>query len=118
MGLFWDLLEIDEWIFRGDWGCERKLEDYMEGWVEKRMKRKEGVVNSGDGWELVGKVNSGNVERNIRRVEGWDNEWDKDCVGLILELDRWNKFRILGREVEEGCGLKRRGNKKEKIYMK
>ncbi len=97
--LFSDFFEIHESIFRPDCPCERNFQDYIEACIEKRMKRKEALLNTGDASQLVPKVNTRNLERNIRRLQGSDNEWDKHSLGLILEFDRWNNFRILPRQV-------------------
>lgn len=90
----------------------------MEGCLEKRLKRKEASLYTGDSAQLLPKVNTKNIERNMKRLKESEDEWDKDTLRLILEFDRWNNFRILPRMLQQPSAFKRRSNKKDKIYIK
>lgn len=116
--LFSDFFEKHTSIFRPDCPCERNFQDYMEGCLEKRLKRKDASIYTGDSTQLLPKVNSKNIERNMRRLKESDDEWDIDTLRLILEFDRWNNFRILPRMLQQPSAFKRRSNKKDKIYIK
>ena len=116
--LFSDFFEKRTSIFRPDCPCERNFQDYIEGCLEKRMKRKEASVYTGDSTQLLAKVNSKNLERNIKRLQNTQDEWDMDTLRLIFEFDRWNNFRILPRMLQQPSAFKRRSNKKDKIYIK
>ena len=82
------------------------------------FKRKEASLFTGDSAQLLPKVNSKNIERNMKRLKESDDEWDIDTLRLILEFDRWNNFRILPRMLQQPSAFKRRSNKKDKIYIK
>lgn len=116
--LFSDFFEKHTSIFRPDCPCERNFQDYMEGCLEKRLKRKEASLFTGDSAQLLPKVNSKNIERNMKRLKESEDEWDIDTLRLILEFDRWNNFRILPRMLQQPSAFKRRSNKKDKIYIK
>ena len=66
--LFSDFFEKHTSIFRPDCPCERNFQDYMEGCLEKRLKRKEASLFTGDSAQLLPKVNSKNIERNMKRI--------------------------------------------------
>lgn len=84
----------------------------MEGCLEKRLKRKEASLYTGDSAQLLPKVNTKNIERNMKRLKESEDEWDKDTLRLILEFDRWNNFRILPRMLQQPSAFKRRSNKR------
>lgn len=116
--LFSDFFELHGAIFRPDCPCERNFQDYIEGCLEKRMTRKEASVYTGDSTQLLPKVNSKNIERNMKRLKESGDSWDLDSLRLIFEFDRWNNFRILPRILQQPSAYKRRSNKKDKIYIK
>lgn len=116
--LFSDFFEKYPAIFRPDNPCERNFQDYIEGCLEKRLTRKQAALYTGDSSNVLPKVNSKNIERNMKRLKESEDEWDKDTLRLILEFDRWNNFRILPWVLQQPSAFKRRANKKDKIYIK
>lgn len=118
--LFSDFFEKHEAIFSPDSPCEPKFKDYIEGCIEKRLKRKVAALYTGDSSQLITKVQSRAIERNIRKLQktSVDNEWDRDTLFLIQEFDRWNNFRILPKIIQQPSAFKRRANKKDKIYIR
>lgn len=116
--LFTDFFEKHPAIFRPDCPCERNFQDLMEGCLERRLKKKEACLYSGDASQILPKVNSKNILRNMKRLKESEDEWDLDTMRLIFEFDRWNNFRILPRILQQPSAFKRRSNKKDKIYIK
>lgn len=76
------------------------------------VKRKEASLYTGDSAQLLPKVNTKNIERNMKWLKESEDEWDKDTLRLILEFDRWNNFRILPRMLQQPSAFKRRSNKR------
>lgn len=116
--LFSDFFELHEAIFRPDCPCERNFQDYIEGCIEKRLKRKDAAVYSGDSTLQLPKVTTENILRNMQRLKESNDPWDIDTKRLILEFDRWNNARILPALIQQPSAFKRRINKKDKIYIK
>nr|DAL07238.1 MAG TPA: hypothetical protein [Caudoviricetes sp.] len=116
--LFSDFFELHPSIFRPDCPCERNFQDYIEGCIEKRLTRKQSTQQCGDSTQLLSKVNSQNMIRNMKRLQDSDDPWDIDTRKLILEFDRWNNARILPGIIQQPSAFKRRSNKKDKIYIR
>lgn len=116
--LFSDFFEKRTSIFRPDCPCERNFQDYIEGCLEKRLKRREAALYSGDAAQILPKVNTHNIMRNMKRLRESEDPWDQDTVKLIFEYDRWNNSRILPRMLQQPSAFKRRLNKKDKIYIR
>ena len=116
--MFTDFFERRSAIFRPDCPCERNFQDFIEGVIEKRLPKKEARLFTGEAAQQLPAVNSKNVMRNMKRLKESEDPWDIDTRKLIFEFDRWNNFRILPMLLQQPSALKRRINKKDKIYIK
>lgn len=116
--MFADFYAVHDSIFRPDSPCESGFIDYIEATLEKRMTRKEATMMIGDSSNVISKVRSKLLTRNLIRLRDSENQWDHDTLVLISEFDRWNNFRILPKMMQQPSAYKRRANKKEKIYIK
>lgn len=116
--MFADFYDKHTSIFRPDCPCERNFQDFVEGLLEHRLKRKDAVVYTGDSTQQLPKVNKNNILRNMKYLEESGDPWDLDTRRLIFEFDRWNNFRILPAMLQQPSAFKRRLNKKDKIYIK
>ena len=116
--LFGDYFSKWPSLFRPDCPCERNFQDFIEGVIEHRLKRREAMVYTGDSTQQLPKVSNENITRNMKLLKMTEDEWDKDVRALILEFDRWNNFRVLPIMLQQPSAFKRRLNKKDKIYIK
>lgn len=116
--MFADFFEKHNSIFRPDCPCERNFQDFIEGVIEHRLKKRDAVVYTGDSTQQITKVNRKNLIRNMKYLKESEDNWDLDSMRLIFEFDRWNNFRILPSILQQPSAFKRRLNKKDKIYIK
>lgn len=116
--MFADFFEKYPSIFRPDCPCERNFQDFIEGVIEHRLKKRDAVAYTGDSTQQLPKVNRKNLIRNMKYLKESENLWDLDTRRLIFEFDRWNNFRILPSILQQPSAFKRRLNKKDKIYIK
>ena len=116
--MFADFFEKHNSIFRPDCPCERNFQDFIEGVIEHRLKKRDAVVYTGDSSQQITKVNRKNLIRNMKDLKESEDNWDLDSMRLIFEFDRWNNFRILPSILQQPSAFKRRLNKKDKIYIK
>ena len=116
--MFADFFEKHPSIFRPDCPCERNFQDFIEGVIEHRLKKRDAVAYMGDSTQQLPKVNRKNLIRNMKYLKESENFWDLDTRRLIFEFDRWNNFRILPSILQQPSAFKRRLNKKDKIYIK
>ena len=116
--MFADFFEKHNSIFRPDCPCERNFQDFIEGVIEHRLKKRDAVVYTGDSTQQITKVNRKNRIRNMKYLKEAEDNWDLDSMRLICEFDRWNNFRILPSILQQPSAFKRRLNKKDKIYIK
>ena len=116
--MFADFFEKHNSIFRPDCPCERNFQDFIEGVIEHRLKKRDAVVYTGDSTQQITKVNRKNLIRNMKYLKESEDNWDLDSMRLIFEFDRWNNFRILPRLMQAPSAYKRRANEKQKIYIK
>ena len=116
--MFADFFEKHPSIFRPDCPCERNFQDFIEGVIEHRLKKRDAVAYTGDSTQQLPKVNRKNLIRNMKYLKESENLWDLDTRRLIFEFDRWNNFRILPSILQQPSAFKRRLNKKDKIYIK
>lgn len=116
--MFADFFEKHSSIFRPDCPCERNFQDFIEGVIEHRLKKRDAVAYMGDSTQQLPKVNRKNLIRNMKYLKESENLWDLDTRRLIFEFDRWNNFRILPSILQQPSAFKRRLNKKDKIYIK
>lgn len=116
--MFADFFEKHNSIFRPDCPCERNFQDFIEGVIEHRLKKRDAVVYTGDSTQQITKVNRKNLIRNMKYLKESEDSWDLDSMRLIFEFDRWNNFRILPSIIQQPSAFKRRLNKKDKIYIK
>ena len=116
--MFADFFEKHPSIFRPDCPCERTFQDFIEGVIEHRLKKRDAVAYMGDSTQQLPKVNRKNLIRNMKYLKESENSWDLDTRRLIFEFDRWNNFRILPSILQQPSAFKRRLNKKDKIYIK
>ena len=56
-------------LFRPDCPCERNFQDFIEGVIEHRMKRREAMVYTGDSTQQLPKVSNENIERNMKLLK-------------------------------------------------
>lgn len=116
--MFADFFEKHNSIFRPDCPCERNFQDFIEGVIEHRLKKRDAVVYTGDSTQQLTKVSRKNLIRNMKYLKESEDNWDLDSMRLIFEFDRWNNFRILPSILQQPSAFKRRLNKKDKIYIK
>lgn len=116
--MFADFFEKHNSIFRPDCPCESNFQDFMEGVIEHRLKKRDAVVYTGDSTQQITKVSRKNIIRNMKYLKESEDNWDLDSMRLIFEFDRWNNFRILPSILQQPSAFKRRLNKKDKIYIK
>lgn len=116
--MFADFFEKHNSIFRPDCPCERNFQDFIEGVIEHRLKKRDAVVYTGDSTQQITKVSRKNLIRNMKYLKESEDNWDLDSMRLIFEFDRWNNFRILPSILQQPSAFKRRLNKKDKIYIK
>lgn len=116
--MFADFFEKHPSIFRPDCPCERNFQDFIEGVIEHRLKKRDAIAYTGDSTQQLPKVNRKNLIRNMKYLKESENLWDLDTRLLIFEFDRWNNFRILPSILQQPSAFKRRLNKKDKIYIK
>lgn len=116
--MFADFFEKHSSIFRPDCPCERNFQDFIEGVIEHRLKKRDAIAYMGDSTQQLPKVNRKNLIRNMKYLKESENLWDLDTRRLIFEFDRWNNFRILPSILQQPSAFKRRLNKKDKIYIK
>lgn len=116
--MFADFFEKHNSIFRPDCPCERNFQDFIEGVIEHRLKKRDAVVYTGDSTQQITKVSRKNLIRNMKYLKESEDNWDLDSRRLIFEFDRWNNFRILPSILQQPSAFKRRINKKDKIYIK
>lgn len=116
--MFADFFEKHNSIFRPDCPCDRNFQDFIEGVIEHRLKKRDAVVYTGDSTQQITKVNRKNLIRNMKYLKESEDNWDLDSMRLIFEFDRWNNFRILPSILQQPSAFKRRLNKKDKIYIK
>lgn len=116
--LFTDFYTIHNSLFRPDSPCESGFIDYIEATLEKRMTRREATLMIGDSSNIVPRIRSKFLTRNMVRLRDSGNTWDMDTLILISEFDRWNNFRILPKMMQQPSAYKRRANKKEKVYIR
>lgn len=116
--MFADFFEKHNSIFRPDCPCERNFQDFIEGVIEHRLKKRDAVVYTGDSTQQIPKVSRKNLIRNMKYLKESEDNWDLDSMRLIFEFDRWNNFRILPSILQQPSAFKRRLNKKDKIYIK
>lgn len=116
--MFTEFFEKRSAIFRPDCPCERNFQDFIEGCLEKRLTRKQSIDYCGDSTQILSRVNTKNIIRNMARLKESEDPWDKDTINLIWEFDRWNNYRILPSLWQQPSAYKRRLNKKDKIYIK
>lgn len=116
--MFADFFEKHNSIFRPDCPCERNFQDFIEGVIEHRLKKRDAVVYTGDSTQQLTKVNRKNIIRNMKYLKESEDNWDLDSMRLIFGFDRWNNFRILPSILQQPSAFKRRLNKKDKIYIK
>ena len=116
--MFADFFEKHPSIFRPDCPCERNFQDFIEGVIEHRLKKRDAIAYMGDSTQQLPKVNRKNLIRNMKYLKESENLWDLDTRRLIFEFDRWNNFRILPSILQQPSAFKRRLNKKDKIYIK
>lgn len=116
--MFADFFEKYPSIFRPDCPCERNFQDFIEGVIEHRLKKRDAIAYTGDSTQQLPKVNRKNLIRNMKYLKESENLWDLNTRRLIFEFDRWNNFRILPSILQQPSAFKRRLNKKDKIYIK
>ena len=116
--MFSDFFTQHPSIFRPSGPCESKFRDYIEAVIEKRMTRAEASSVMGDASNLVPKIRSRVIIRNMQWLKDSEDPWDKDTLILIGEFDRWNNSRVLPKILQQPSAYKRRANRKDKIYIK
>ena len=116
--LYSDFFAIHNDIFRPDAPVGEKFRDYIYGCILRRLPKLEATEYAGDSAWLLKKKKNKHIIRGMETLKASTNQWDKDTYAFIMEFDRWNNFRILPRILQAPSAYKRRGNKKDKIYLK
>lgn len=101
-------------------GCpvEERFRDFLYGALLKRLPKGEAILYAGDSSWVVYPIRNGAIMNNMKSLHESTDEWDKDLYALIMEFDRWNNFRILPPLIQAPSAYKRRGTKKDKVYLR
>lgn len=116
--LFTTFLENHPSLFRPGGPCQETFIDYIEALICKRTSIREATLFSGNSLNMLPKIKSDMIRKNLIRLGESPNIWDQETLRLILEFDRWNNFRILPKMMQLPSCYKRKINKKHKIYIK
>lgn len=116
--MFSDYFQLHEDLVNPESPLDGEFRDYLYGSMLKRLPKPEALEYAGDSSWLLHPVSTKRILKNMERLKGSKDPWDKDLYALIMEFDRWNNYRILPRSLQAPTAYKRRSNKKDKIYIR
>lgn len=107
--MFTEHLELFDVVFPEYITGNRLVISYFRLCIEKRHKPMLSLsILFGEFGKIPKVYLNDQIVQQFKKWEREDNAYNKACLEIIKEFDRWNNFRILPKEIQEPSAFKRR----------